>query len=658
MTILRPLALGLSLALTSQLLAQTSSSDPVRAEELRRTVELAIADALEPSERGDVEVDRFVAVAFDLARRGPDVVPALAAELDQAQLSSYYFCAYTLGLIGGAEAAAALDAAVERAESEDGDFALNRKAWACHGLGLLGRADALDLLNAGKHRSAGVPVHEGMSALEAVAVLTAPAGLPLLQAQFDRYTDEDDPNGAYRVLVLEAIARIAEPSALPMLERALANPRTGVRHHAARAIGALGTPQATEKLLAALADPDTFARMGAAIGLRDAPPIGHVGQLLDRLDVEEDAVLRGELYQLVVRHGSPEELTRLGTHWGRPNPDDRRFFVRAIALAPPDFALPLLGRGLADAHSGVRVIAAFSLARLGDPRAVDLLAPVVAYPDWAPAQSAVDALATLGDPRGVAPIAKRLIETELPQRITDPRQRLRIEKLLAALVALRDTSHLAELTAARDAATDGGVRDLLTRQLPSLEAIADAGNKPKRWIALLDSSSPDVRGLAYARVGQLGGESSARALVDRMGRVDTAEAREILRALGSIPGPAARELVRRVLVDPSFDPIERSELRDMAAWSARRIGGEPMRDALRESVLRREGRDGRPFLYYTLLAGADAIADIDRLRVPRLRYLGGSRGLEDQRLQWARRELRAGRSIAALDLPPERLDLH
>jgi HEAT repeat protein len=658
MTIVRPLALGLSLTLASQVLAQTSPSDPVRTEELRRTVELAIADALEPTERGDMEVDRFVSAAFALARHGQDVVPALAAELDQAQLSSYFFCAYALGLIGGAEAAAALDGAVARAEAEDGDFALNRKAWALHGLGLLGRTDALDQLNAGKHKAGGVPIHEGMSVLEVVAVLTAPAGLPLLQAQFDRYADADDPNGAYRVLVLKAIARIADASTLPMLERVLTNPRPGVRHHAARAIGALGTPQASEKLLAALADPDTFARLGAAIGLRDAPPVGQIGRILERLDVEQDAVLRGELYQLVVRYGTPEELTRLGTHWGRPNPDDRRFFLRALALAPPDFALPFLGRGLADAHSGVRVIAAFSLARLKDPRAVDLLAPVVAHPDWAPAQSAIDALATLGDPRGAAPIAKRLIETELPQRITDPRQRLRIEKLLAALVALRDTSHLAELTAARDAATDGGVRDLLTRQVSSLEAIADAGNKPKRWIALLDSPSPDVRGLAYARLGQLGGESSARALVDRVGRVDTAEAKEILRALGSIPGPAARELIRRVLLDPSFDPIERGELRDMAAWSARRIGGDPMRDALRESVLRREGRDGRPFLYYTLLVGSEAIPDIDRLRVPRLRYLGGSRGLEDERLQWARRELRAGRSIAALDLPPERLDLH
>jgi hypothetical protein len=45
------------------------------------------------------------------------------------------------------------------------------------------------------------------------------------------------------------------------------------------------------------------------------------------------------------------------------------------------------------------------------------------------------------------------------------------------------------------------------------------------------------------------------------------------------------------------------------------------------------------------------------LRVPRLRYLGSSRGIEDERLQWIRRELRAGRSISAVDVPPEQLEL-
>jgi HEAT repeat protein len=648
-------ALAISLTIAAQLGAQPSP-DPVREEELRRAVELAIAESSPSSERADVDVDRFVATALDLARRGPEVVSALTAELEQALPGSYFFCAYTLGLIGGPQAAAALESAVARAEAETGDFAFDRKAWACHGLGLIGRVDAIEMLNAGRHRTAPAAIHAGTSALEVVAVLTAPAGLPLLEAEFDRYTDDDDPNTAYRVVVLKAIARIADPSVLPMLERALASPGAGVRHHAARAIGAVSTPQATEKLLAALADPDTFARLGVAIGLRDAPPIGQTGRLLDRLDVEDDPVVRGELYQLVVRHGSSSDLARLGTHWGRPNPEDRRFLMRALADAPADFALPILARGLSDPERGVSVIAAFTLARLGDPRAIDLLTPIVASADWAPAQSAVEALATLGDPRGAAPILKRLLETELPQRITDPRQNLRIEKLLTAVVTLRDTSRLTELTAARDIVSDPAVRELLAKSLAVLDAVAEAGNKSKRWIALLDSPNADLRLLAYSRLGQLGGESSARALADRFGRVDPAEAREILRALGSIPGPASRELVRRALVDPSFDAAERSDLRDMAAWSARRIGGPAMVDALREAVDRRDGRDGRPFVYYAVLAGTSAIPDIERLRGPRFRYLGASRGAEDERLQWARRELRAGRSIARLDVPPERLD--
>ena len=656
-TIVRSFALGLALAIASHVAAQPTSPDPVRAEELRRAVEVAIADALRPQERGDVQVDRFVSTAFDLAHRGPAIVPALAAELDQALPHSYFFCAYALGLIGGPQAAAALESAIARAESEPGDFALERKAWACHALGLIGRADALDKLNEGRHRAAGIPVHAGMSALEAVAVLTAPAGLPLLQTQIDRYNDDDDPNVAQRVLVLEAIARIADPSALPMLERALESPRVGVRHHAARALGSISSPEATELLLGALADSDPFVRTGAAIGLRGATPGGGIARLLDRLDVEEDPVLRGELYQLVVRHGSADDLRRLVAQWGRPNPDDRRHLLRALARAPADVALPVLTRGLEDRHAAVAVIAAVSLEQLGDPRAVDLLMPVVASLEWSPAQAAVDALAGLGDPRGAAPILKRLLDSELALRITDPRQRLRIEKLLLAVVELRDTSRLPELEAARDGSSDGQVRELLTRHVARLTVIAQAGNRAKRWITALDSPIGDVRLLAYAALGRLGGEASARALVARFGRVDPAEAKEILRALGSIPGPAARDLVRRVLVDPAFDPADRSELRDMAAWSARRIGGAAMLGSLREAVARRAGRDGRPFIYLALLGGASTIPDIDRLRVPRLRYLGSSRGVEDERLQWIRRELRAGRSISAVDVPPERLEL-
>ena len=657
----RPLPLGLALALAvglaTRALGQPAEPDPVRSEELRRTVELALADALRPQSRSDVQVDRFVAAAHELARAGTDVVPALGTELDQALPSSYYFAGYVLGLIGGPGAAQALEGAIARAESEEGEFALSRKSWACYALGLLGRVDALDTLNTGRHRSAGIAVHAGMSTLEAIAVLTAPASIPVLVAQLERYDDESDPNASQRALVLEALARVGDETTIPAIARVLGDSRAPLRHRAARAIGRIGAPESRDLLLSALADPDSYARTGAMVGMRSVPDPAAIPRLLDHLEREEDAVVRGDIYQFVVRVGTPEDMRRVVSHAGRPDPMDRRLLLRAMAEAPPEVALPVLGRGLADRDPSVAVLAATSVQMLGDPRGVDLLLPVVARTEWAPAQAAVDALAALGDPRGATPILARLLDTELPQPITDPRQRLRIEKLLVAAVALGDTSRLTDLEAALDATSDGQVRQLLTRHIDRLRTIADAAAKPKRWIAALDSSNPDVRLLAYANLRRLGGESAARALVERFGRVDPAEAREILRALASRPGPAARDLVRRVLVDPAFDPAEHAELRDMAAWAALQIAGEPMLGALREAVIRRDGRDGRPFLYYAVLAGTGAIADIDRLRVPRLRYLGSTRGVEDEQLQWAKRELRTGRSISALNVPPERLGL-
>jgi len=653
------LTIGLVSVLSGGVAAQSASSvaDPVRAEEMSRRVELAIGEALRPHSRAEVATDRFVSSALDLVRIGPDVVPALAAELDQALSSSYFFCAYTLGLLGGPAAVAALESALARAESEVGDFAFNRKGWTCHALGLIGRADMLDRLNEGQHKTAGIPIHTGMSAIEAIAVLTAPAGLPLLHAQLERYNDDDDPYAAQRVLVVEAIARIGDSSSLSVLQQALTSSRVALRHHAARAIGQLRTSEAAGVLLAMLVDPDPYVRQGAGVGLENAPPTGRVGEVLDRLDSELDTVVRGVLYGIVVRNGTSDELTRLATHWGRPDPEDRRHFIRVLGTAPADLALPILVQGLGDPSPSVASIAAATFARLGDPRGVEPLARMVAAVNWAPAQASVDALAVLGDPRGAAPILRRLFGIELPQPITDPRQRLRIEKLLLALVELRDTSRLADLGAARDAATDAQVRGLLDQNLLRLEAFDRTGSKAKRWIAELDSTNVDVRLLAYAALGRAGGEASARALAERFGRVDPAEAREILRALGTIQGPTSRELVRRVLVDPAFDPAERGDLRDMAAWSARRLGGDAMFETLREAVLRRDGRDGRPFLYLAVLGGARVIPEIERLRVPRLRYLASASGLADDRLQWARRELAAGRSIARLDVPPERLNL-
>jgi len=187
-----------------------------------------------------------------------------------------------------------------------------------------------------------------------------------------------------------------------------------------------------------------------------------------------------------------------------------------------------------------------------------------------------------------------------------------------------------------------------------LDLVRANGAKQKRWIEGLGAAEADVRRLAYAELGRLGTAQAGEALVQAFGRVDVAEGVEILNALGRADSKAGRELLERVLVAPEFDAVDRMPLRDMAAWSARRIGAE-MYSTLLHAVERRDGRDTVPLVYLAVLGGDKAVPTLDRYRSPRFRYLKWTRGEELPRLDWIRRQLAHGRSIVELDRPPREL---
>ena len=182
------------------------------------------------------------------------------------------------------------------------------------------------------------------------------------------------------------------------------------------------------------------------------------------------------------------------------------------------------------------------------------------------------------------------------------------------------------------------------------------GGKLKRWIATLDAAIPEHRKLAYRRLGELGGEAAARALASRFGRVELDEGIEILLALGHVDRAPSRELIRRVLVSPEFDVLERHALRDAAAWSARRLGDPEMFENLKESALRRAGRDAKVLIYAAIIGREAALPLLAELRISRLRYLHWLRGNELDKLDWIARRISQGRDLHEYDLPPDQLD--
>ncbi len=162
--------------------------------------------------------------------------------------------------------------------------------------------------------------------------------------------------------------------------------------------------------------------------------------------------------------------------------------------------------------------------------------------------------------------------------------------------------------------------------------------------------------MAYRELGRSGSPTAAAALVSRFGRVDLDEGVAILTALGRVEHPASRGLIRRVLVQPEFDSVERLDLREAAAWSARRLGGDEMLAALQESARRRVGRDVRVLVYAAILGGEAALPLLHDLRLARMRHLSGVRGTELDALDRIAMRIKRGRSLHDYDLPPALLD--
>lgn len=192
----------------------------IRQERLRSALEQALALYQSPADGGAEENENFVQAVDDLVRVGPDVVPFLVTELDQAVPTSYFFSAYALGRLGTPEAEAALRRAIERANEEAGDYALTRKGWAVYGLGLMGAGDAVALIYEGRHRTGGLPMHSGMNVLEATALQTQPDCVPILLELVDRLAGDPDRR-AERVSVLRALWRVSPPAAVPKLKEVM-----------------------------------------------------------------------------------------------------------------------------------------------------------------------------------------------------------------------------------------------------------------------------------------------------------------------------------------------------------------------------------------------------------------------------------------------------
>lgn len=633
----------------------TTAERLIREEQVRQSVEDAFDLMAVTSSDGGIKNDNLVRAVDLVVAIGPEAIPYLIVELEQGHHDTFFFSVYALGRLGTEPCEKALREAAARADKLPGDWAALQKAWCCWALGLMGIADAIDIVDDGRHLSGHTPIHGNFTVLESIAVQAAPESLDHLKKRWENFDSESDPRYSERVILLKAIGLVPCPESREILIRAMREEHPVLARRAAYSLGANDSPEAMTALLEALDTPDIRVRRAVALALNDTLPVGHLEIPIARLKIEEHPIVRGALYKMIARAGGAQYTDLLLEQWEHEDPVDRMQLVQVMPELDHEKVLPVLEKALRDPESRVFVAAATAMANLGSADAVQKLIDSVSSPFWTLASSCVDQLVRINATHAAESIATRLIDSELADVVKDPRRRMRIEKLGDALVTLGGTDRMEALREGATRQKDGFLVEYLDRQVKRLQTLQDNGKKTKRWLEALDSPDPDVRMLAYQFFGHHGNAKVARTLVDMFGRVEPEEGLAILRALGHIDCDASRELIERVLTAAEFDAYERAALRDQAGWNARQIGGKEMRDLLERSIARRDGRDTRPLVYFAVLAGADAVPVLDRYRTRRLFYIAWKRGDELKKLDWIRRELIHGRSLESVDLPPQEL---
>lgn len=657
----RPLAAAVLLASTAGTAEPPPLSEEaariVERERVRSRVESVLAELQDPRlwEQADA-ASLFDRTARALIELGPPVTDFMIAEVDRPVPATFYTAAYVLGRVPTPLGTEALRRALEVADSEGTKFARFRKEWIVYALALLNQPDALDLMDRTEPRVGAGEIMEGMRLIEVVAMLGVPETRERLAAQLDRLAQEE---GAERRIEmrLRALGRLGDRSSASKIASFLSHPHAGVRAEAARALGMLADLSAADALVGALEDPEVAVRLQAAISLFDLKPADKLKALLARLEVEPHSSVRVMLYRAVASMGGEAMVEALRNHFGREPYEDRLGLADALGDLGSVKGLNMLRASLRDADLGVVARAMFALERIGTPGAVDALLAALADPRWPAVQTAVEILSRLGERRAAPRIAELLLRRLRDKPLTDPARRDEVYKLGDALVRLRYVEPTDSLREAAALQTDPPVVRYLGDLLKQLSLLRENGASTARWIEASFSSERLVRRLAYTRLSDLGGTAAARALVSAFDRAPVEDEADVLRALARLGAPEAASLVERILLEDSFDDPDRAGVRAMAAWAARRIGGERMRAALKRSAERREGQDIYVLSYLAVLDGPEALPLLRSVRGPRLRWFTWVRGAEQDRLDWILRRLELGQSLAALDRPPDEIGL-
>jgi HEAT repeat protein len=629
--------------------ASAASQEMIEQEKTRAAFEAVLAGI----GKGELEFEQS---REKLVALGPAVIPFAQSEtIGRGKAVLFLLMATVLGDIKTEDAGKALRESVTRAEKATGPVRGKKKMWACYGLALAGQPDAVDLLNSDELPAGNIELFEKETGVEAIGTLLAPGSIPRLTAQAKRFAGKTDMQPQL-VSILDALGRIADPSALPDLLPFLKHSSAEVRGAAAIAIGRLGDPAGVAPLMEMLADADAAPRAAAAEALADLKTTGDPAEIVARLDAEPERAVRVALYTLLARISGESAIEVLRASWDKPGRAvDRRWILNTVAAIGSPKGLPMLRMALNDPDESVAITAAAGLGEIGSEGAVDTLLSRLADRSWPLVQGIIQYMVAQNERRAAPRIANRLLKEYLSSPLVEAERWPDVYIMGDALVSLGYTEQLPALRDAAKIQTDPTVLRYLDGLVKRLALIEQNQADVKKWLASAKSDDRSIRLLAYGRLGAVGGDEGAGALMEMFPGASADDQPEVLRAIARGKSLAAAPLIEKVLSEPTYDVTGKARLRSMAAYAARRLGGPRMVEALRKSAERRVGQDSDVLTYLALSAGRDSVPTLRAVRVPRLRHPTGGRGVEQDRLDWILRELAVGRPIKSLDLPPEQL---
>lgn len=624
-------------------------------ERLRPQVEAIWRSIRAPSTDEEVHPGRFMEIAERLIALGPDVIPFLTAEIDLADPATFHFSAYALGRLGGKEADLALRRAIRDADARGGKFGEACKRFAVFGLALTGAPDVMDMMQTGEHTLFSAEMVPDFPEIAHIAILVGSPAAPVLDRQLAAFKDDPKANEKLDNTVL-ALGYAGDASFVPKLAPLLSSPSPRLRVQAADSISRLADPAFCEKIMPLLAAKDPRERGYIAGTLERWKPAPCYKAMVGRLEVESDMGVRAPLYRAIAAMGGEASLDVFRANLGSADEFDQAAVIKAIGDIGSKKGLNML-RPVLDSPELLTVVRAMeAIAAIGGDSAMDTLMARTADRRRTFAASAREILAK----RGVKKVAPRIAEellTMVREPVGNPELRVPIAERTELLVDLAYTDPIDDLKKAAAAQTDPDVAAILTSCVDRLTLLQKNGDDAAAWASEVGSTVAPIRKLAERRLAEIGTPAAVKALAARLAKTDLGgeERKDILMAIGDAKTAAAASVVEQHLADPAFDAWDYQDARAAAAWAARRIGGDRMIQALRESAVRREGRDWATVAYLAVTGGAAEIPTLSSVRVKRLKYLEPHYGREEPLLEMMIGDLAAGRSIARFDARPETL---